>query len=94
MLKTGGISAVTLKKLKEAVRFEVEYGTDKLLAKNVKRKTIIPPIKKLTLKKLKKGKTYYARIRAYVEVVDGITGNKKTYSTKWSAILKFKIKKS
>ena len=93
-LKTGGISSVTWKKLKEAVRFEVEYGTDKLLAKNVKRKTIIPPIKKLTLKKLKKGKTYYARIRAYVEVVDGITGNKKTYSTKWSAILKFKIKKS
>ena len=41
----------------------------------------------LTIKKLKKGKTYYVRIRSYA-----LDGNKKVYGA-WSAKKKIKIKK-
>lgn len=58
-------ATLTLKKMK-GVRYEVEYSTSKKFKYS---KTRYKDTKKTTikLKKLKKGKTYYVRVRAYKE---------------------------
>lgn len=63
--KGNGKCAIKLKKVKNADGYEIAYSTDKTFKKNVK--TI--KVKKLscTLKKLRNGKKYYFRARAYAK---------------------------
>lgn len=75
---------VTYTKVSNASGYQISYATDKKFKKATTKKT-----KKTTytLKKLKKGKTYYVRVRAYRTV------NGKTYYGDYSAARKVKIKK-
>lgn len=75
---------VTFKKVSKATGYQIVYATNSKFTKAVKIKT-----KKntYTLKKLKKGKTYYIRVRAYRKV------NGKVYYGKYSATKKIKVKK-
>ncbi len=75
---------VTFKKVSKATGYQIVYATNKKFTKAVKIKT-----KKntYTLKKLKKGKTYYVRVQAYRKVKG------KVYYGKYSATKKIKVKK-
>ena len=72
------------KKLTNVSGYQIQYAPNKKL-KKAKRKTVKST--SVTIKKLKKKKTYFVRVRAY-KLVDG----KKVYG-KWSAVKKVKIKK-
>ncbi len=80
--------ALKWKKNPTADGYEVQYALNKKFTKSKKTK-VVKSAKKtsLTIKKLKKGKTYYVRVRAYV-----LDGNKKVYG-KWSSKKKIKIRK-
>lgn len=64
--------------------YEVQYAMDKKFKKSAKKKTVKANC--LIVKKAKKSKTYYVRVRAYK-----LQGNKKVYG-KWTKIKKIKIK--
>lgn len=64
--------------------YQIQYATNKKF-KKAKKKTVKSTF--VTLKKLKKKKTYFIRIRAY-KIADG----KKVYG-KWSSVKKVKVKK-
>ena len=72
------------KKLTNVSGYQIQYAPNKKF-KKAKRKTVKST--SVTIKKLKKKKTYFVRVRAY-KLVDG----KKVYG-KWSAVKKVKIKK-
>lgn len=76
---------ITLKKIKGVSGYQVKYSyhkkLKKYLTKNCKKN-------KFTLKKLKPGKKYYIKARAYVK-----NGNKKVYGS-WSKKKLIKIKKN
>ena len=74
------------KKVKDAKGYEVQYALNKKFTKSKKSKTTIKLT--LTVKKMKKGKTYYVRVRAY----NMDSGSNKVYG-KWSAVKKVKIRK-
>ena len=76
---------VKWKKVKNAKGYQVQYALNKKFTKSKKSKTTSKLT--LTVKKLKKGKTYYVRVRAY-----NLNGNNKVYG-KWSVVKKIKIKK-
>ena len=78
-------AAVTLKKVTGAKGYAVEYSTSKTFKS---KKTLNVTKTKATLKKLKKGKTYYVKARAYK--VD--SAGQKVYG-KYSATKKILIKK-
>ena len=92
------IASVTSKKKQMTVKwqknvtnasgYELQYSTDKKFKKGVKKVTIKGKknVKK-TIKKLKSKKTYYVRVRAYVNQGEG----EKIYSS-WSSKSKIKIK--
>lgn len=82
-IKSGKVVA-SWKKVVEADGYQIQYATNKKF-KKAKSKTVKST--SVTLKKLKKKKTYFVRVRAY-KVADG----KKAYG-KWSASKKVKIKK-
>lgn len=98
VLKNGGLRSVKNNKKKTiqvkwksvtgASGYEIQYALNKKFSKGKKTK-VVKSAKKtsLTIKKLKKGKTYYVRIRSYA-----LDGNKKVYGA-WSAKKKIKIKK-
>ncbi len=75
------------KKVQNASGYEIRYSTKK----NMKsyKKIMMKANSKLTknISKLKKGKTYYFKVRAYKKV------NETTYYSKWSSQKKVKIKK-
>ena len=75
---------VTWKKVSNSLGYQIQYATNKKF-KKAKKKTVKYTF--VTLKKLKKKKTYFIRIRAY-KIADG----KKVYG-KWSTVKKVKIKK-
>lgn len=75
---------VTWKKLTNISGYQIQYATNKKF-KKAKSKTIKST--SVILKKLKKKKTYFVRVRAYK-----VVGGKKVYG-KWSAGKKVKIKK-
>lgn len=78
---------ITVKKVTGAAGYQVTYSTDKKFKKKVtKNKNITKNT--LTLKNLKKGKTYYVKVKAYKKDSTG----KKVYS-KFSKVAKLKIKK-
>lgn len=75
---------VTWKKVPNSMGYQIQYATNKKF-KKAKKKTVKYTF--VTLKKLKKKKTYFIRIRAY-KIADG----KKVYG-KWSSVKKVKVKK-
>ncbi|MBQ7066809.1 MAG: fibronectin type III domain-containing protein [Lachnospiraceae bacterium] len=84
---TAGTKKLTLKwKKVKASGYEVQYCTSKKFKKNVKKVTVKKSKTKATIKKLKSGKTYYVRIRAYSKV------NGKKYYGAYSTVKKVKIK--
>ena len=72
------------KKASNADGYQIQYAPNKKF-KKAKRKTVKSTF--VTIKKLKKKKTYFVRVRAY-KLADG----KKVYG-KWSSVKKVKIKK-
>ena len=77
--------------------YEIQYSTSKKF-KKVKTITVESTKKKLDkkIKNLKKGKTYYIRVRAY-RIFDpakyNITGQKETFYSNWSRTTKITVKK-
>ena len=82
-IKKGKIKA-TWKKLTNVSGYQIQYAPNKKF-KKAKRKTVKST--SVTIKKLKKKKTYFVRVRAY-KLADG----KKVYG-KWSSVKKVKVKK-
>lgn len=80
--KGSGKLYITWKKTKNADEYEVQISTKKNFKKG--KKTSYTFNRKMTWKKLKKGKTYYVRIRAY--------SYKSFKSGSWSTIKKIKVK--
>ena len=76
---------LTWKKNKDAKGYQIEYALNKKFTKQKKVKNAKKT--SVTIKKLKKGKTYFFRVRAF-KVVNG----EMVYG-KWSAVKKIKIKK-
>lgn len=77
---------VKAKKTSGAAGYEYIIATDKKFKKNVKKSTTTKT--SVTFKKLKKGKTYYVKVRAYKKD----SANSKVYGS-YSAVKKVKIKK-
>lgn len=75
---------VKWKKVTGAKGYQLQYALNK---KFKKKKSVQTKKTKYTIKKLKKKKTYYIRVRAYK-----MNGKKKVYG-KWSTVKKVKIKK-
>lgn len=78
-------AVLTWKKVNGASSYQIQYALDQKFAKGTKTKTTAGT--SYTLKKLKKKKTYYVRIRALKK-----TGSKNVYGA-WSKVKKVKIKK-
>ncbi|SNU08089.1 repeat domain (List_Bact_rpt) [Lachnospiraceae bacterium] len=74
------------KKVSGVKGYEVQYALNSSFTKSLKKKSTTKNT--LTIKKLKKKKTYYIRVRSYVKD----SNNKKVYS-EWSKVKKVKIKK-
>lgn len=67
--KKSGQLTVSWTKQKEAAGYVVEYSTDKNFKKNAGKKAIKKnKTTSITLKKLKKGKKYYVRVKAYTSI--------------------------
>lgn len=64
--------------------YEVQYAMDKKFTKSLKKKTVKTTY--CTVKKTKRSKTYFVRVRAYK-----LQGTKKIYS-KWTKVKKIKVK--
>ena len=77
---------VKAKKTSGAAGYEYIIATDKKFKKNVKKSSTTKT--SVTFKKLKKGKTYYVKVRAYKKD----SANSKVYGS-YSAVKKVKIKK-
>lgn len=65
--------------------YEVQYAMDKKFTRSLKKKTVKTTY--CTVKKVKRSKTYFVRVRAYK-----LQGTKKIYS-KWTKVKKIKMKK-
>ena len=78
--------ALKYKKVSGAKRYEISYSTDKKFKKSVTKKTTSKT--SYTIKNLKKGKTYYVRVRAYKKDSAG----KKVYSG-YTKVKKIKVSK-
>lgn len=65
--------------------YEVQYAMDKKFTRSLKKKTVKTTY--CTVKKVKRFKTYFVRVRAYK-----LQGTKKIYS-KWTKVKKIKVKK-
>lgn len=87
--KNSGKKTVTLswEKVTGAKGYQIQYALNKKFTKKKKAKFINKGKGKATIKKLKKKKTYYFRVRAYK-----LNGKKKIYG-KWSSVKKVKIKR-
>lgn len=73
------------KKVTEAKGYQIQYAVSKKKLSKGKRKNVKKA--SVTIKKLKKKKTYYVRVRAYK-----VVGGRNVYG-KWSIVKKVKIKK-
>lgn len=78
---------VSFKKVANAKGYEITYSTNKKFTKSTTKTTTVTKTS-TALKKLKKGKTYYVKVRAYVKN----PSNKKVYGA-YSAVKTIKIKK-
>ncbi len=85
--KKGTSVTVTWEKISNISGYEIQYATDSKFKKNVKKVNIgKKSTQKKKISKLKKGKTYYIRIRTYKK-----SSGKKLYSS-WSKVKKIKLK--
>ncbi len=98
--KKGKMMLINWKQKKDITGYQIQYSLKKTFSKNVKNKKVnqlfdentqnVPKNKNnLTVKKLKKGKTYYVRIRPYYKD----TYINKTQYGNWSDVKHVKIKK-
>jgi hypothetical protein len=71
----------------DSERYQIQYALNKKFTKGKKTKTVSGIFNSKTLTGLKKGKTYYVRVRGYNNTSDG-----KKYG-KWSKVKKVKIKR-
>lgn len=87
---------VSFAKMKGAKGYQIQYSTSKKFTKKATKKVSYKKYKKsYKLEKLKKGKTYYVRVRSYITkqtTKDGKKVTKKIYS-KYCKVKKVKIKK-
>ena len=81
------------KKAADVSGYQIRYSTSKKFKKNVKTKKAGAASVKLTLKKLKKGKTYYIRIRPYSKVRNRITGEIRMVYGQMSGVKKITVDK-
>lgn len=79
---------VSIKKVSGAAGYQVTYSTDKKFKKGKNTKVVYSKKNTVTLKKLKKGKTYYVKVKAYK-----LDSKKLKVLGKFSAVKKIKIKK-
>ncbi len=77
---------VTYKKSAGAAKYEIKYSTSKKFSKKTTKTVTTSKLKK-TISGLKKGKTYYVKVRSFKKV------SGKTYYSNYSKIKKVKIKK-
>ena len=68
--------------------YQVQYATNSKFTKNKKTRMVYRNTGSITLKKLKKKKTYYVRVRSY-----NVTSNGKIAYSGWSTKRKIKIKR-
>lgn len=73
------------KKVKNATKYQIQYAVSKKKVEKAKKKSVTKT--SVTIKGLKKKKTYYVRVRAYTK------NGKTTVYGKWSSVKKIKIKK-
>jgi hypothetical protein len=79
--------SIKWKKVSGASGYELQYATNKKFKSGLVKKTLSKNKTSATYKKMKKGKTYYVRMRSYIKY-----NGKKVYS-KYSAVKSVKIKK-
>jgi C1A family cysteine protease len=75
--------------------YQIKYGKKKSLKKKTKTRTVKATKKnpiKVTLKKLKKGKRYYVKVRAFRKIKNPKTGKYVKVYGAWSKTVKFKAK--
>ena len=85
--RNGSKMKVTWKKDSKVSGYEVQYATNKSFKKNCKTITIKKKNKtSYTVKKLKKGKKYYVRVRSYKNVT--FNGQKVKVTSAWSKVKK------
>ena len=77
---------VQWKKDKKADGYQVQYSTDKKFKKNVKSVNVSKKSTKATVKKLKKGKTYWVRVHSYKKI------NGKKYYSGWGKVKSVKVR--
>ena len=77
---------VQWKKDKKADGYQVQYSTDKKFKKNVKSVNVSKKSTKATVKKLKKRKTYWVRVRSYKKI------NGKKYYSGWGKVKSVKVR--
>lgn len=77
---------VQWKKDKKADGYQVQYSTDKKFKKNVKSVNVSKKSTKATVKKLKKGKTYWVRMHSYKKI------NGKEYYSGWGKVKSVKVR--
>lgn len=77
---------VQWKKDKKADGYQVQYSTDKKFKKNVKSVNVSKKSTKATIKKLKKGKTYWVRMHSYKKI------NGKKYYSGWGKVKSVKVR--
>lgn len=85
--KKSGELTLTLKKVANAKGYQITYSTNKKFTKATTKSTSITKTS-TTLKKLKKGKTYYVKVRAFVK-----NASKKNVYGAYSKVKSIKIKK-
>ena len=66
--------------------YQVQYSTDKKFKKNVKSVNVSKKSTKATVKKLKKGKTYWVRMHSYKKI------NGKKYYSGWGKVKSVKVR--
>ena len=94
MKKQASAGKLTWQKQTGVTKYEILYGTSKSFAKSkTKTKTVKGSLTKTTLKNLKKGKTYYVKIRALTETTD-TREYKRTMTGAWSAVYKISVPKA
>ena len=94
MKKQASAGKLTWQKQTGVTKYEILYGTSKSFAKSkTKTKTVKGSLTKTTLKNLRKGKTYYVKIRALTETTD-TREYKRTMTGAWSAVYKISVPKA
>ena len=84
---------VTWKAVSDNTGYVVKYSTNKKLKKAKEKEIAKATAKTVTLKKLKKGKTYYIAVAAYVDNTNQTTGEVEELFGDWSKTVKVKVKK-